>query len=634
MAQFKLEEIYTPGHIAPRPGQIIGYIPGNAWRPEVKNSPDLQRVMHLPRRPQPEGDRAEALIQYMTETLSRENSDCRCRTIRPNTPCITELKIGQAWALFEMSVRGGIIGGIGVGQGKTLLSILCPLVVKDCKTALLLVKPDLVEQLALQYKLAAQHFRVPSLVLHTKGRAQVVVPGAPVLHVLPYSRLCRATHTDFIAKINPDLIVSDEIHKLRNLDTATGARVERHLKARPDCHFAGWTGTLTDKSLTDYGHLCTFALREQSPLPNDPNTLAEWALAIDPIEDPAPPGKLLDLCEPGESVYRGFHRRLTETMGMVITCKGAISTPLTISKRNAPEIPPDVMDAIMGARNFVRPDGEELVDATEAAKCAREAACGFFYKWEFRHGETADQIDEWLAARKLWNQELRAKLKERREFLDSPQLCEEAATRHLDGHDPGCCYTCNGHGCTECSGTGKVRPLPIWPTMHYDRWRQVKDTVRPYTVPVRMNPYLAEDAAEWGHKHRGVIWYSFNAFGEWVAEMAGLPLHGGGPHCAERIATEDGSRSIVASIQAHGTGRDGLQYLFCDQLITVPPSSATTWEQLLGRLHRMGQSKTVTGELYAHTEEFLASLEKAAKRSWYVQETLGSDQKIQATGLL
>ena len=34
----------------------------------------------------------------------------------------------------------------------------------------------------------------------------------------------------------------------------------------------------------------------------------DWARAIDPQENPAPPGALLELCEPGEHIHAGFHR--------------------------------------------------------------------------------------------------------------------------------------------------------------------------------------------------------------------------------------------------------------------------------------------------------------------------------------
>jgi len=366
---------------------------------------------------------------------------------------------------------------------------------------------------------------------------------------------------------------------------------------------------------------------------------------------------------------------------------------------------PDVVtEALESVRGFLRPDGEELVEAWEVARCAREVACGFHYYWDFENGETDEEVAKWRAVRKEWNQELRTKIAPRAEFMDSPLLCQRAAERFASGLDPSMCMSCEGSGkvadpedvtieddpvdrltkedliaraddiaknwlhltsreqafvqldngtlegtiaevelrairdmmqactvrCHECGGRGKVPARPVWESECWAPWKAIKGTVTPITKTARLSDYLVLDAIEWGQKNKGVIWYSYNALGEWISELGGFSLHGGGPKAAALIAAEDGTQSIVASIQAHGTGRDGLQRLFDRQLICNPPSSSTTWEQLLGRLHRQGQAADkVFAEVYLHTPEFKASLTKAMTRSLYVQTTLGSEQKLQ-----
>ena len=106
-------------------------------------------------------------------------------------------------------------------------------------------------------------------------------------------------------------------------------------------------------------------------------------------------------------------------------------------------------------------------------------------------------------------------------------------------------------------------------------------------------------------------------------------MHGGGSGAGVRIAAERGDRSIVASIRSHGTGRDGLQRLFCDQLVVQPPSSSSAWEQLLGRLHRIGQeAEIVRASFYRHTVEMAAAVDQAMSRALYVESTIGASQKI------
>ena len=108
-------------------------------------------------------------------------------------------------------------------------------------------------------------------------------------------------------------------------------------------------------------------------MPLDPEVAEEWSRALDPGDDPAPAGALLKLCEPGEHVREGFHRRLVETPGVVSTTEPAVDAELEITERRAPPIPASVTNALDDVRaTWVRPDGEELVDALSLGRCLRE----------------------------------------------------------------------------------------------------------------------------------------------------------------------------------------------------------------------------------------------------------------------
>lgn len=570
----------------------------------VKASDELTRIMALPRRPAlPPADTASALYR-------RENPSCLCAS--RGRECITELRPVQAWALAEMASTKGLLGPIGVGHGKTILDILAPLAVPDCKTAVLLVPPNLRGQLIKEYELISQHFRVPSIVVHGKQYTKTV-PGSPVLHVFPYSLLSNPhpTRRAFLHTANPDLVISDECHNLRNPTAARTMRFMRYFEDFPHTRFCGWSGSLTDKSIKDYSHLAELALGQGSPLPIEKDVLDDWARALDPGDSPAPPGALLQLCAPGELVHSGFHRRLVETPGVVPTREPPISAQIIIKSRSPGEIPVAVKEALSELRRtWMRPDGEELVDALALAKSARELSCGFYYRWIFPRGESVTLIMRWLRARKEWNREVRQLIKKRQEHLDSPKLIENAAKR-------------------ACGDLEPDKELPSLKSSAWPVWRDIAKMVQPETEAVRISDFLVQDAAKWAHENRGIVWTAHREFGEWVAETSGLPMHGGGPKAGELIAQETGDRSIVASIQAHGTGRDGLQRLFATQLIATPPSSATAWEQTLGRLHRVGQkADAVTAEFYQHTPELRECVQKALTRAEYVQSTLGSQQKI------
>jgi hypothetical protein len=103
-------------------------------------------------------------------------------------------------------------------------------------------------------------------------------------------------------------------------------------------------------------------------------------------------------------------------------------------------------------------------------------------------------------------------------------------------------------------------------------------------------------------------------------------MYGEGEKASAAILQEDGSRTIVASIHAHGTAKN-LQ-TFSRMLFTTPPASNKTWEQSLGRCHRFGQSSAVVADVYVHTPEFRKSFQTARSRASFVENTTGSSQKL------
>lgn len=614
----------APAGVRPHDWQIGAHDFVRGWHPPVGDSPDLQRVLAIARRPvvdleaDSDESRGAALVELMTSRLARPNDKCRCAELRGRSfkgdPCIKSLKPVQAWALWEASVSGGLCGLIGVGHGKTGLDILAPMVVPGCRVAVILIPPGLRGQLVRDYELWSQHFRVPSLITDD-GVGGHIVSGAPALHVVPYSRLSRPESTALLEGIGPDTIIADEADRLRHPRTAGTGRFLRYLAEHPRTRLVWWSGTPTSTSIRDYAHLSAWALRDGSPVPIDHNIVAEWALAIDPSDNPAPVGKLIQLCKPGEHIHEGFGRRLRETRGVVSTKGGAVSIPLYLRERKT-TLPPKLAAMLRVLRDpdveggWTRPDGEELTDILSVQACARQLACGFYYRWRYPRGESEQLIAEWFRKRKSWHKEVRERLKDPREHLDSPKLCENAAERWRLGRPD-------------------RENAPTWAAQTWTAWREIADQVQPVPEAVWVDDWLARDAAEWARSRKGVVWYVNTAWGRLVAELAGLPLHGGGPDAEREILREDGSRSVIASVKAHGRGRDGLQWRFCEQLIQFPPSSGSEIEQLLGRLHRVGQdAPAVGGWVYRHSMEICDALDSAHRKARYIQGTMGTLQKL------
>lgn len=589
-------------------------------RGKVRDSDELRRVCMLFRRPPVELDgstQGEALAELMTSRLARPPRECACAAM--GRPCITRLNAMQGWALYEAPLAGGLVGNIGVGHGKTLLDILMIMVIPGAKLALLLIPPGQRDQLLRDFKAVAEHFHVPSLIMGNDG---TIIPGRPVLHVVPYSQFSRPESTSLMESLKPDLIISDEGQNLRHRATARTGRVLRYFVAHPNTRLCVWSGTLTAKSIKDFAHLSALALGEGSPLPLDPSVVEEWAGAVDPSEWPAPAGALwklsVDASErmrtEGGDIRQVMHRRLIETRGVISTKGGAVDATINIFDRVPPKMPKKLETMLYDLRQgWLRPDGEELVDILAVAKSARELACGFYYRWRFPKMEPVALIEEWFEKRKAWHRELRDQLKQRSEHLDSPLLLAKAAIRAW--HDP-----------------PYVGDLPVWYSETWRDWRDIRDKVYHESEAVWVDDYLARDAAKWCEEHRGIVWYEHDAFGRKVAELSGLEMHGGGPGAEAKILGIDGKASIIASIKSHGTGRDGLQRIYREQLVANPPSGGDAWEQLLGRLHRLGQdADEVDTYVYRHTPEMREAIDKAVRYAKYIEGITGNHQKLLAS---
>jgi hypothetical protein len=589
-------------------------------------SPDLQRIQALPRRAAPVSPAAaewlEKVTHYMTRALRRERTTpCRCRDLDP-AGCLDRLRPIQAAALYEAPRAGGELGFIGTGHGKSGLNILLPMVFPGVRTALLLIPADLRAQFHQHdYPLWSQHFRVPILA----GQAPPWDANTPVLHVLSYSELSQNTRSGYLSELKPDLIIADEGQKLKNPAGAAAGRVDRYLRENPLARLCVHSGSLTKRSMYDYAHLADHSLGVRSPVPRDERTLEAWAEVLDPDKEADGPGELRLLCAPGETVEAGFQRRLIETPGVLATQESAVDVPLYFARRVPPALPDAVKAEVLHTRQTdERPDGEILVDDMERARCLRQLACGFYYRWTFPRGEFVSVIERWFEVRKGWMKELRDELRYRaREHLDSPLLLTRAATRWHDGYtwhdEQGGVHTEPPHS--------RSGPLPVWASDCWPAWREVRDSVQPATETVWLSDWLAADAAAWALDAPGIVWYEYGAFGAKIAELAGLRLYGGGPEASEEILKESGRQSIVASIRAHGTGKNLQQW--ARALVSNPPADGGTWEQAVARMHRPGQrAARVDVSYYAHTRELADALEKAKRFADYIESTTGTAQKL------
>lgn len=534
----------------------------------VGNSVEFQRIKSLPRRA-PDFDNVDDVTPMFAKSGEL--------TVWPI----------QSAMLIEAAISDGLFAAVGVGFGKTLACLLLPIAM-DSHNAVILVKTELKKQLEREIKdFYGVHFHIP------EERFTIV----------SYRELSDADTGTILDHIGPDLIIADEMHCLRNRGAARTRRFLRYTNEHPECRFAGLSGTVTNDSIKDYGHLIELALRKDSPLPRGYRELGDWAGALDvKPEYHMRPGVLKQFCAPGEDVRDGYRRRLVETRGVVATEEGAIGTSLIVRRLYVPQ-PQSVADAIEDLDRTWAIGGEEIDSAATKAGYRRQLQTGFYYVWRWPKG-VPDH--EWLEARAAWNREVREKLKRSSTGMDSPKLLAQAAERYR-----------------KWDRAGRVVPRPekAWDAATWEDWRKVRKRPKPPKEAVWISDHMVDFAITWARKSKRpcILWYWWQAVGERIAERGGFPHFGEGTD-----AGESKEPVIVASIRCQGTGKN-LQH-YSRNLVITWPSNGTMIEQLIGRTHRPGQK---ADEIVVEWPSFNdAAFQSSEQDAAYMQSTTGSKQKL------
>ena len=533
-----------------------------------------------------------------------------------------ELRAIQSAALIEAHVANGLFGPIGVGYGKTLITLLMPEAM-DSERTVLLVPPQLRDQLHREIEeVYGPHFNLPL---------------DRIVRILAYSELSLAKNTDLLDQLEPDLIIADEAHNLRRSTSARTKRFLRYMKDNPHCRFVGLSGTMTTRSVLDYAHLIELALRKNSPLPNSYKELKSWSGALDVSPSSRyQPGVLQQLCVDGENVRQGFRRRLIETEGVVATEESAIGTSLIIANIEPEIVPESVVEALREVSASWSYEGEEYSDPLALSRFMRQMSCGFYYRWVWPEGRPDE---EWLDARAAWKSAARDKIKQGRAGMDSELLVSNAAERwrkSIEDHSKCKEGDCKLHPgpdvdklCTRKKPQEYGPDVVFFQCEEWIAWKKVKARYNPTppTETVWVSDWLAYDAIQKAQAaatrgHKVIVWYEHRAMGKRLAELSNWPHYGQGADAS--IAT---ANIIICSITTQGVGKNLQAY---DYNITLSLcTNGKDFEQVVGRTHRPGQmADEVWFVYYDHTAPLDAAMDAVIADAIYIQDSTGQRQKI------
>lgn len=531
---------------------------------KVGSSQEFKRIVGLERR---ESDGAFHVGSY-TDMLRKPNG---LQTLRPI----------QALALHELT-NGGVFCPIGVGEGKTLVTLLAPTLI-GAERPLLLLPARLVAKTETELDLYAENWNVFRPTIRS------------------YEWMGIAKNADFIAMFNPDLIMADECQRLKNLKAAVTRRVMRFVrKEKTRCLFL--SGTITTKSLHDYWHLLKVCLPEaRLPMPRMWPELSEWADALDDgIQEQfrRDPGVLCDL-GPADEIDRlararkGFQKRLRDTAGVVGTTEPSVSSSLIIELEHI-KPPTQIVDALAKIREtWERPDGHQFVDNLALRRYLRQVAQGFYYRW------TEAPPKEWTDLRLEW-----------------VDFCRDILRRSQK-------YDTEFQVALAC----RMRKIPDAGGI-YKRWWAERSKFKPKNETIWLSDYMVKRiGADLNKSDPTLVWAEHVEF-QTVADALGLQYYGELGMCKGKpVESASPHMSHVLSIAANSEGRN-LQ-AWHRSLITSCPSSGSQFEQLLGRTHRPGQkSDEVTCRIILATEEHQAAWESALSNARYLEDTTGQKQKL------
>lgn len=507
----------------------------------VRRTVELDRIRLLPRRDWERDYNVPAVVEYMTRALARPDGEM-------------ELLPVQAVALAELYDYGGLMAPIEVGGGKTLVSLLAPVVVKAKRPVLLVPAAHVKGKVQKEAQEYAKHWVLPPISIQS------------------YETLSRDWDNAWLEQKMPDLVVCDESHKLKNTKAACWKKLARHVRKYRrkghDIRVVLLSGTAFTRHLREIWHLLRLALGDSAPVPNKWEDMNEWALALDTKVPPGMrllPGPLVELGrhEGGartSQAQQAFQDRLLSTPG-VVALKGARPECGLEIYPHFIDLPPHLEEHFQTLREtWETPDGHPFEYVFDLWRHARELACGFYGVWDPR------PPDPWLRARLVWHRFVRDTLARSRTLDSAAQVLLAVQQGRLDD-----------------SGA-------------WSNWQKVQDTFKPNPVPVWVDDTVLKHAADWLTREQGICWVEHRAFGQKLAALTGFPHFRDYGLDSKGRSIEDVSGPAIAQIKPCSEGLN-LQKRHHKNLTVSCEPTGSRYEQLIGRTHRQGQVQdTVTVE--------------------------------------
>lgn len=557
-------------------------------RTGVRAGPEFERIKNLPKRKWEEDPQLEEVIDALTDWLLVQKDPCpggawveqicsACKVAQhkkdlcPGAQWIApkggvvcsecksprRLRAHQAKGLQELHDYGKLLADFPVGEGKTLVSFLAPVVLA---MGLGITPEEVRPLLLLPANLDGKTIREFKNLAHHWG-------GCRFIERLSYEKFSREKQVDFLERFKPRLIMADEAYALKNPSGARAKRIRRYREEHPEVCFLPLTGTPWKDSLHDYAHLSEWSLKDLSPVPRSFVELADWAncVDVDPRETRLAAGVLAEFCptppESVEEVRAALAIRRNQTPGWVRVATSGVDASLTLQGHKFDHYPRHVEDKFAALReSYETPDGIAFAEPAKLWHYLKCCSAGFWYRYD------PPPPPEWKQARRTWG----------------------AFVRDIISHN-------THHWDTEGQVTlacvqGKLRSGGV-----YEEWKKVKPLYKPeeHKRTEWFDDSFINWCIKWLEKEKSILFTSFIAVGERLKKETGLPYFHEGGIDPDFGSIEDWKGGpCIASVDSNKKGRN-IQHLWHKACVVGGLASGPDAEQLIGRLHRPGTEADV-----------------------------------------
>lgn len=529
-------------------------------RAGVRGGAEFERIKALPKRDWETDPRLEELIDALTDWLLVRETPCEGGSWERGvcSVCFSprRLRRHQAKALQELHDYGRLLADFPVGEGKTLVSFLAPVVLAHSLDTtpehlrpLLLLPANLEGKTIKEFRLLANHWG-----------------GYRKTERLSYEKLSRKKQVDFLDRYEPLLIMADEAYALKNPRGARAKRIRRYRKARPEVAFLPLTGTFFKDTIHDYAHLSEWALRDLSPVPHHEGDayveLMDWgnAVDVDPKEARLAAGMLAEFCpSPPQSIDElraALAIRRNQTPGWVRVSSSGVDASLTLQGLKFDDYAAHVEGKFKALReSYETPDGIAFTEPSKLWNYLKCCSSGFWYRYDPLPPE------HWKDARRTWGAFVRDILKYNKQRWDTGEQVALA------------CYQ------------GKLDSYGA-----FEEWSKVKSEYIPedHKHTEWFDDSFIEWCVKWLESEKSLLFTSQIAVGERLKKLTGLPyFHTGGLDPDFGSIEDWRGGPAIASVDSNKKGRN-IQHLWHKACVVGGLASGPDAEQLIGRLHRPG----------------------------------------------